>query len=174
MKKLVRDMIPEQISAAPGSEMAFRHSMNDTEYRDLLKGKLVEEALEFAESENVEELADVLEVLDAILTAMNLDRGSITALQQQKRASKGGFTGRIVLETPGTPDAVGPCPPRAESIDPRPSDSDRANRRPQDTARRQPPTAMTRFQQTLMENTQMNRSRDLLTPRIGIQLECDA
>ena len=44
------------------------------------------------------ELADVLEVLDALTAAFGLTRAGIEAVQAQKREARGGFEGRVWWE----------------------------------------------------------------------------
>lgn len=96
--KLVRDRIPEIIAAerrAYATEI-----MEDAEYRQALLAKLVEEAQEAAEaepSELVKELADLYEVIDAVLVAFDLDKNAILALQQKRRDERGGFERQIKL-----------------------------------------------------------------------------
>lgn len=65
--KLVRDRIPE-IIAAQGEKPIFR-VMDDLEYTVGLEKKLEEEVAEYLESKEIEELADVLEVLYALCEA---------------------------------------------------------------------------------------------------------
>lgn len=96
--KLVRDRIPE-IIAAEGREYATK-IMEDGEYRQALLAKLVEEAQEAAEAEPgelVKELADMYEVIDALLLAFDLDRDAIRVVQQKRRDERGGFEQRIKL-----------------------------------------------------------------------------
>lgn len=96
--KLVRDRIPE-IIAAEGRDYATQ-IMEDAEYRQSLLAKLVEEAQEAAEAEPDEmmkELADLYEVIDAVLVAFDLDKDAIPALQQKRRDERGGFKERIKL-----------------------------------------------------------------------------
>lgn len=96
--KLVRDRIPE-IIAVDGHQYATE-IMEDIEYRQALLAKLVEEAREAAEAESGEmmkELADLYEVIDALLVAFDLDKDAILALQQKRRDERGGFEQRIKL-----------------------------------------------------------------------------
>jgi predicted house-cleaning noncanonical NTP pyrophosphatase (MazG superfamily) len=65
----------------------------------LLGAKLVEEAAEFAAEPNLEELADVLEVLDAILIYYNWTPAQLFALRQAKADTRGTFRHRLVLVT---------------------------------------------------------------------------
>lgn len=46
-----------------------------------------------------EELADVLEVVDALLAAHGLDRATTREIQARKRAARGGFARRLRLLT---------------------------------------------------------------------------
>ncbi|MDD3048538.1 MAG: hypothetical protein PHQ89_00920 [Bacilli bacterium] len=60
-KKLVRDNIPDIIKTK-GEEPLIR-ILEDIEYKDMLINKLLEEIKEYLEEEDIEELADVFEVL---------------------------------------------------------------------------------------------------------------
>lgn len=96
--KLVRDRIPE-IIAAEGRDYATE-IMEDAEYRQSLLTKLIEEAREAAKAEPDElmkELADLYEVIDAVLVAFDLDKDAILAVQQKRRDERGGFEKRIKL-----------------------------------------------------------------------------
>jgi predicted house-cleaning noncanonical NTP pyrophosphatase (MazG superfamily) len=96
--KLVRDRIPE-IIAAEGREYAVE-IMEDAEYRQALLAKLVEEAQEVAEAEPdeiVRELADLYEVIEALLLAFDLNRDAIRVVEQKRRDERGGFEKRIKL-----------------------------------------------------------------------------
>ena len=98
--KLVRDKIPDIIEN--NNEVAITRILNADEYRNELYKKLIEEANEVISSkttkETLEELADVLEVINAIskLESKNLD--DIIEISNQKRLKRGGFEKRIFLE----------------------------------------------------------------------------
>ena len=96
--KLVRDRIPE-IIAAEGRQYATE-TMADAEYRHALLVKLVEESQEIAEADGedlLKELADLYEVLDAVIAAFSLREDTVRAVQQQRRKERGGFNKRIKL-----------------------------------------------------------------------------
>ena len=77
--KLVRDKIPEKIEK--NGEEAVTAELNKELFSSLLKRKLVEEALEVLDSKNDEdiiaELADILEVLDGILSQYQIDFNTV-------------------------------------------------------------------------------------------------
>jgi predicted house-cleaning noncanonical NTP pyrophosphatase (MazG superfamily) len=96
--KLIRDRIPEIIRQA-GRECEIK-TMSQSEYYQALLNKLVEEAKEAAQANSdnlVEELADIYEVIDAILINSNIDKYLVLAKQEQKRQDKGGFTKKLRL-----------------------------------------------------------------------------
>jgi predicted house-cleaning noncanonical NTP pyrophosphatase (MazG superfamily) len=96
--KLVRDRIPEII-------LTEGHTCNSvvldgSEYRKALLEKLIEEATEAAEAPDeqlVTELADLHEVIDAIVSAYGIDRKMLLAEQLRRREERGGFGNRILL-----------------------------------------------------------------------------
>lgn len=96
--KLIRDRIPEIIRKA-GRECEVE-TMAQTEYHQALLNKLVEEAKEAAEANPdnlVEELADVYEVIDAIIANLEIDKDTVLTKQKQKRQNKGRFTKKLRL-----------------------------------------------------------------------------
>lgn len=96
--KLVRDRIPEIIQSE--GRKCRTEMMPEAEYRQALLEKLVEEAVEAknaAPESLASEIADLYEVVDAILASAGIDKASILALQAQKRQSRGGFDRRIKL-----------------------------------------------------------------------------
>lgn len=102
--KLVRDRIPE-IMAQHNNNYEIT-TLTDTEYRQALLTKLIEEAQEIAQASPEDlpiEIADLYEVIDAILQANNLDHATIQAIQTERRLSRGAFTKRIILLWSETP-----------------------------------------------------------------------
>ena len=96
--KLVRDRIPELIQKS-GSQYDIT-TLSETEYRQALKDKLLEEAQEVAQSspdELVQELADLLEVIAALMEAHGIEDEHILLERDHKRAEKGGFEHKIKL-----------------------------------------------------------------------------
>jgi predicted house-cleaning noncanonical NTP pyrophosphatase (MazG superfamily) len=95
-KKLVRDKIPEIIEKE-GRKPIF-HIANKKEYWNALKLKLREEAEEFFEKPNMEELADILEVIYAICDFKKISKKELEKLRKKKEKERGGFKKRIVLD----------------------------------------------------------------------------
>ena len=96
-EKLVRDNIPD-IIRADGQEPSIRIAKK-TEFDSLIRAKIVEEAHELLESGTIEEIADILEAIDALLSHRNVDRESVVKLQTAKRFQRGGFSKGYVLRT---------------------------------------------------------------------------
>ena len=99
-RKLVRDRIPEIIQAE-GRHPVTR-ILDEASYRQALLGKLLEEAEEAAGASTADlpgELADVLEVLRALAGAAGMSWEQLLALADDKRNHRGGFAGKIFLES---------------------------------------------------------------------------
>lgn len=94
--KLVRDKIPE-IIRNKGTEPVI-HVANETEYWSKLKEKLLEEIGEFNADESPEKMADVLEVIDAIMEFKGFQKEEIEAIKIKKVEDRGGFKKRIILD----------------------------------------------------------------------------
>jgi predicted house-cleaning noncanonical NTP pyrophosphatase (MazG superfamily) len=92
--KLVRDKIP-QIIRKNGAEPKVRVADVD-EYPSLLRAKLVEEVDEFLDSNNPEELADILQVLLTLAENLGIDRNNLEKLRAVKESERGGFVDRLV------------------------------------------------------------------------------
>jgi predicted house-cleaning noncanonical NTP pyrophosphatase (MazG superfamily) len=96
--KLVRDRIPE-IIRQDGRQCGVEVLPED-EYIQALKDKLVEEAQEAAAAGSddlVKELADLYEVVDALIGACGIDLQVVLAKQEERRQSRGGFDQRFRL-----------------------------------------------------------------------------
>ena len=93
--KLVRDKIPEIIQAS-GKEAACRIASSE-EAEWYLRQKLCEEAEEYRQSGDAEELADVLEVVYAIAAEKGVSREALEEARMKKARERGGFSQRIVL-----------------------------------------------------------------------------
>lgn len=96
--KLVRDRIPE-IIRAEGKECETR-ILSDSQYRQALREKLLEEANEVAHSNKEElprELGDLLEVIDALFQAYDLEERVIEEERAVKHQQRGGFDSQIEL-----------------------------------------------------------------------------
>ncbi len=94
--KLIRDNIPEIISQKGGR--AVTHVASEEEYRQKLIAKLREETEEFAQSESIEEMADILEVIDAIILYKGFGRNELQTIKEAKAQERGRFEKRIILE----------------------------------------------------------------------------
>ncbi|MBI2017961.1 nucleoside triphosphate pyrophosphohydrolase [Candidatus Daviesbacteria bacterium] len=94
--KLVRDKIPEIIKK--DKQTPVIHIANKEEYTRKLLEKLQEEVLEFLKEQSPEELADILEVIDAICKLQKINLKKLQKIKQQKVIDRGGFKKRIILE----------------------------------------------------------------------------
>lgn len=96
--KLVRDRIPDIIKAA-GKTPVIRKVADADELKRRLVDKLSEELQEYRESDNVEEIADILEVLQALVEHVHgMKWEDVRELQGRKWEERGGFDAGIVLE----------------------------------------------------------------------------
>ena len=93
--KLVRDKIPEIIKA--NSQKPVTRILDETEYMVCLEQKLDEEVQEFHKDKNLEELADILEVIYALTEAKGHTREELAETCEKKRNARGGFSDRIFL-----------------------------------------------------------------------------
>ncbi|MBI5367335.1 MAG: nucleoside triphosphate pyrophosphohydrolase [Planctomycetes bacterium] len=93
--KLVRDKIPGEIRRQ-GRECVCRVA-SAAEVEPLMIAKLQEEVAEFAESRSVEELADILEVLQALAALKGTNPVQLEEARKLKAEQKGGFRERIIL-----------------------------------------------------------------------------
>ncbi len=95
-QKLVRDKIPEIIKSQ-GREPIIR-ILDQQEYKTELEKKLDEEVSEYHSSKEIEELADILEVVYALCEADGYAKEELEQVCQRKHEVRGGFAGKIFLE----------------------------------------------------------------------------
>lgn len=93
--KLVRDKIPEIIEAQ--GETPVTRVLAYEEYQACLEQKLREETAEYLESRELDELADILEVVYALCGAQGHSRAELEAAYKRKHQARGGFDKRIFL-----------------------------------------------------------------------------
>lgn len=91
--KLVRDRIGEELARSGG---AYVIRVGGGELEALLRAKVVEEAMEFAESGRLEEAADLLDALLDWLSLRGEGLERVEELRRKKRAERGGFLGGYV------------------------------------------------------------------------------
>ena len=94
--KLVRDKIPAIIEAK-GSHCTTR-ILSQEEYLQKLDEKLTEELAEYQESKSLDELADLLEVMEAVVKARGYTVQELARVREEKREKRGGFDERILLQ----------------------------------------------------------------------------
>ena len=93
--KLVRDKIPEIIEGK--NKVPVTKILNLKEYKEALNKKLQEEVDEFLESGEIEELADIIEVIYAITGTKESTIEEVEKVRQQKKKERGGFDQKILL-----------------------------------------------------------------------------
>jgi predicted house-cleaning noncanonical NTP pyrophosphatase (MazG superfamily) len=74
------------------------HIADESEYRERLYEKLLEEAGELVKDHNKEELADLLEVIEAIKKLNTWSTAEIEEIRLKKREEKGHFEDPLILD----------------------------------------------------------------------------
>ena len=95
--KLVRDGIPEIIESS-GKKAIYETITNGESYVKLLKDKLSEELNEFLESDDIAELADMGEVMHALLEYKGISIETFQRIRLEKLEKRGGFKKRLLLK----------------------------------------------------------------------------
>lgn len=93
--KLVRDLIPDVIEKS-GNRCRTR-ILSDEEYLKMLDLKLDEELTEYHKDQNVEELADLLELIYAAAIARGYTLEELESVRAEKAKKRGGFEKKIFL-----------------------------------------------------------------------------
>lgn len=94
--KLVRDKIPEIINSE--GRIAITKELDDEKYLNELNKKLQEEVKEYLEDNNVEELADIVEVIYGILNSKDVSIEEFEKIRKSKIDKRGAFNKKIFLE----------------------------------------------------------------------------
>lgn len=94
--KLVRDHIPEIIEN--DGKQCICEELSKENYLVLLDEKLQEELNEYEESKSLEELADLLEVMYAVVKARGWSLEELEQIRKEKAEQRGGFEKRILLK----------------------------------------------------------------------------
>lgn len=93
--KLVRDRIPEIIEKS--GNRCVTEILTDEEYIEMLDKKLDEELAEYHKDKNIEELADLLEVIYACAQARGFSLEELENVRAAKADKRGAFKDKILL-----------------------------------------------------------------------------
>ena len=94
--KLIRDKIPQIIEVT--GKIAIVEKVFDEAYVTLLNQKLTEELQEYLDSNDVEELADLVEVIYAILDHRNISIKDFESIRLNKVLTRGAFKKQLLLK----------------------------------------------------------------------------
>ena len=94
--KLVRDRIPDIIMDS--GKTCSTEILSLDNYVHMLDAKLDEELAEYHKDQNIEELADLLEVIRAAAIARGYTLEELEQVRAEKAAKRGGFEKRILLK----------------------------------------------------------------------------
>lgn len=93
--KLVRDKIPEIIES--DGKTCKTEILSDAEYLKMIDAKLDEELAEYHRDQNIEELADLMEVIYAAALVRGYSIKDLDMVREKKAQERGGFEKRILL-----------------------------------------------------------------------------
>jgi len=93
--KLVRDRIPEIIEAS--GKTCKIEVLDNEAYLQMIDAKLDEELAEYHKDQNLEELADLMEVIYAAAAARGYTLEQLEQIRAEKAAKRGGFYEKILL-----------------------------------------------------------------------------
>lgn len=94
--KLVRDKIPEIIEKS--GKQCKTEILSDEKYLEMIDKKLNEELAEYHEDQNIEELADLLEVIYVATKARGYSIEDLEKVRAEKAEKRGGFDKKILLK----------------------------------------------------------------------------
>ena len=97
--KLIRDRIPEIMDSAGVRYEVVE--LDDADFRSALLAKVLEEAEEIAAAatvdDRIKEIADLYEVLDALLVREGIAPETVADVRRRRREERGGFERRLEL-----------------------------------------------------------------------------
>lgn len=94
--KLVRDRIPEIIEVS--GKTCVTEILSDEDYLCMVDAKLDEELAEYHKDQNIEELADLMEVIYAAAIARGYTLEQLEQVRAEKVAKRGGFAKKVLLK----------------------------------------------------------------------------
>lgn len=94
--KLVRDRIPEIIESSGNT--CVTEILSDEDYLRMIDAKLDEELAEYHKDQNIEELADLMEVIYAAAIARGYTLEQLEQVRAEKAAKRGAFAKKILLK----------------------------------------------------------------------------
>jgi len=95
INKLVRDNIP--LICKNNGQTPETKILDGENYTSALKTKLYEEVEEYLSDCNIEELADIIEVIEALAENQGSSLDEIMEIKQHKQKENGAFRNRIYL-----------------------------------------------------------------------------
>ncbi len=97
MQKLVRDLIPNIIKEQ--GKVPTTRILSDEEFIKELDKKLLEEVQEYLSDQNIEEIADVMEVIYTLLDIHGWTFEDVEKVRKEKAQNRGSFKEKIFLES---------------------------------------------------------------------------
>jgi len=94
--KLIRDRIPEIIESK--GKKAVIEVLDDDSFKKYLDNKLGEELKEYLDSGNIEELADMVEVIYALIESKGISIEDFERTRIKKAYERGGFSKKLLLK----------------------------------------------------------------------------
>ena len=97
--KLIRDRIPGIIKKS--GEIPHCRVLDQREFFEALKKKILEEAKELIAAKDrkeiINEIVDILEIVDALITEIGVSKLEICTLRRRKNQKRGAFKKRLFL-----------------------------------------------------------------------------
>ena len=93
--KVIRDKIPE-IIAESGKKYDLKQ-LDDASFLAEIEKKLIEEVNEYSESKDIEELADLLEVIYRISELRGVNSDELDEIRKEKAEKRGKFDDNLFL-----------------------------------------------------------------------------